>query len=248
MQRYFINHSIEDIHLSSNDLHHLLVVLRAKVGDQFEVVDSHQDVYLVCISEIINKEAIKVKVLEKYDPLSVELPIHITIATGLSKNDKLDWIVQKATELGMNQFQPVALQRDVVVWKTQKSEDKLHRLNKIAQGACEQSKRLAPPHIQPLMNLKDLIQHYKDYDVKLVAYEEEAKDHHHFTLKQVIQQIQPNQSLICLFGSEGGFDSKEVELLEQAGYLKCSLGPRILRAETAPLYLLSAISYELELK
>ncbi len=246
MQRYFIENTIDDIELLPSDLHHLLIVMRAKVGDKIEVVDVNQSVHVVKVAEIRSKSEVYFTIIHEVEDYS-EMPIQVTIATGLSKNDKLDWIVQKATELGMSYFQPLALKRDVVIWKQQKRIDKIQRLQKIANAAAEQSKRRVRPIVGDLLKLEDFVDTYQDYDLKLIAYEEEAKVHNHQILKELITSLGQNGKCICVFGSEGGLDPKEVLILQEKGFIPVSLGPRILRAETAPMYLLSALSYAFEL-
>ena len=170
----------------------------------------------------------------------------MTIACGLSKNDKLDTIVQKGTECGMASFQPLSLSRDVVRWKDGKSIQKIDRLQKIAQAASQQSKRLVVPRVSSLKTLDQWLQSVDDYDLKLVAYEEEAKQTTSYSLRQALSLGQKGQKIVIVFGSEGGLTQEEVDQLRAKGFITCSLGRRILRAETAPIYALAAISYQFE--
>ena len=175
----------------------------------------------------------------------VELPIETTIVCGLSKGDKTDWIVQKGTQLGTHRFIFCNSQFSVARWDAKKQVKKLARLQKIAQEAAEQAHRTHVPVIEWRASLTAIAE--ESADIKLVAYEESAKAGEHGQLVQSLQSAQPGQSLICVFGPEGGIAPKEIEALQAAGFLLAGLGPRILRAETAPLYLLSAISYVTEL-
>lgn len=250
MQRYFVETPLNSqmrVELSPEDSHHLFTVMRANIGQTLELVDKTQHVWLAEVEEIYSKKSGLLKVIKPLEIPQIELPIQITIACGLSKNDKLDWIVQKATEMGMTHFQPLALSRDVVKWAANKQADKIDRLQKIANNAAQQSKRLRQPDILPVRTLKEFIHNCPQESAKLVAFEETAKEGQHGALKQALTQALPGGHLIMVFGSEGGLEISEVELLQRSGFEACSLGPRILRAETAPLYALAAISYHYEL-
>ncbi|MDO4432422.1 MAG: 16S rRNA (uracil(1498)-N(3))-methyltransferase [Aerococcaceae bacterium] len=242
MQRYFVSEYAPTIELSKEDSHHLLNVMRAKIGTQVIVVAGNQP-YL---ATLVDTQTAILALTEPFAQES-ELPVQVTIACGLSKNDKIETIVQKATECGMNAFIPVVMQRDVVKWDAKKATQRTERLAKIAKEAAEQSHRVAVPHIHDLHAFKQLLSAAQDYDVKLVAYEETAKQGRHSTFKESILQLKHGQRVLMVFGSEGGLTATEVEQLEQHGFQCCSLGPRILRAETAPIYALSALSYALEL-
>lgn len=252
MQQYFVHEKDltvgERVQLSQVDSHHFLKVMRAQLKEQVTVVSKAGISYLAELAAIIEDTAeLQIIRLEKVDLHSVELPVNVTIACGLSKNDKIETIVQKATECGMAEFMPLSLKRDVVKWIGKKADAKVERLTKIAKGAAEQSHRLIVPQITALHNLEQLIQRSADFDIKLIAFEETAKSGHHSQLANVFKQLQDHERILIVFGSEGGLELKEVERLEEAGFIACSLGPRILRAETAPIYFLSALSFSLEL-
>ncbi|MCW6667219.1 16S rRNA (uracil(1498)-N(3))-methyltransferase [Aerococcaceae bacterium NML190938] len=246
MQRYFIEAvaQVNDIvQLSEADSRHLLRVMRAKNGEKVIVVANHTPFE----AEVIEGESLAhVRLVRELEQAS-ELPVQVTIACGLSKHDKVETIVQKATECGMHEFVPLALKRDIVKWDGKKANQRVERLAKIAKEAAEQSHRTVVPEVQPLSNLRSLLAASSLYDIKLVAYEETAKTGAHTALKQIAQQLQTDQKVLVVFGSEGGLAPEEVAQLLEAGFTPCSLGPRILRAETAPIYLLSALSYQLEL-
>ncbi|MBS4460971.1 MULTISPECIES: 16S rRNA (uracil(1498)-N(3))-methyltransferase [unclassified Facklamia] len=248
MQRYFVseNLAVEDtVLLSAEDSHHLLRVMRAKIGTKVYLVDGASQLFVAELLEEVSAQA-RLVMLELMDT-RVELAPHIAIACGLSKNDKLEWIVQKATECGMHQFYPLALKRDVMKWQENKADKKVERLTKIAKEAAEQSHRVMMPVIESQQNLSTFIKQTEHYTVKLIAYEETAKAGEHQQLKSQLLAVKPTDSIVMVFGSEGGLAAEEVEQLTQAGFVSCSLGPRILRAETAPIVFLSAISYQLEL-
>ena len=247
MQRYFVKGNVSEtthsLQFSKDQVHQLKKVMRVRVGEQFEVVDDESRLAIVEVTELEPFEVKFVKLLEQ----KVELPVAVTIAVGLSKGDKLDWIVQKATELGVSEIVPLSMTRNVVKWSGDKANKKIERLQKIAEEASEQSHRLKVPCVTSVMTLKELANYTSDFEQKLIAYEESAKVGESLQLVKSLQSLQGNERVIFVFGPEGGIEEQEVKLLEQSGYLPCSLGPRILRAETAPLYALAAVSYQCEL-
>lgn len=248
MQRYFIDASLklEDIFiLDKDDNHHLVNVMRAQNGSKIEVVDHQSLLYLAQIVEVENRQAQLIVIQELQQ--KVELPISVTIASGLTKNDKFDWLIQKATETGMSAFIPLSLKRDVVKWDAKKTPKRIERLEKIAKEAAEQSHRLMIPSIYDLMTLNQLFEITDDFDHLVVLYEETAKQGEHQALKQLMMDVKPGDRVLAVFGSEGGLDESEIQLLMSKGFKETSLGPRILRAETAPIYFLSAVSFALEI-
>lgn len=254
MQQYFLDASYTDltvgqlVFLNGEDSHHLLTVLRSRLGKEVYLVAGDQKFLARLQSNQENRAGLElISILDK-SLTQTELPVEVTIACGLSKNDKLETIVQKGTECGMSVFQPLALKRDVVKWEAKKAAGKIERLEKIAKAAAEQSKRLVQPEILPLISLEQLVSQSVNFDHKLIAYEEEAKSGQHGQLAETISQLEPGQGLLIVFGSEGGLALEEVDYLITHGFRTCSLGPRILRAETAPIYALSIVSYVTEIQ
>jgi len=247
MQRYFVKGNVSEtthsLVFSKDQVHQLKKVMRVRAGEQFEVVDDSSQLAIVEVTEL---DPFEVKVVELLEQ-KVELPVSVTIAVGLSKGDKLDFIVQKATELGVSEIIPLSLTRNVVKWTGDKADKKIERLQKIAEEASEQSHRLKVPRVTSVMTLKELVNYTSDFEQKLIAYEESAKVGESLQLVKSLQSLQENERVIFVFGPEGGIEEQEVALLEESGYIPCSLGPRILRAETAPLYALAAVSYQCEL-
>lgn len=248
MQRYFIDQLIQvgqSLTLDDSISHHLLRVLRAKEGQEVYLVDPSHSLFLATLVGGLQSGA-EVLVKAQVDQ-DVELPLEVTIACGLSKNDKLEWIIQKGTETGAFAFHPIALDRDVMVWKGDKAASKVSRLQKIAQEAAEQAHRVQVPQVTYYKSLKAWLEENHDWDIKLIAYEESAKAGEASTFKAALQTAKPGDRIVIVFGSEGGLTPSEVDQLRSAGFKPVGLGPRILRAETAPIYALSAISYQTEL-
>lgn len=245
MQRYFVNvFEGTRFFISEGDLHHIVKVMRYHVGDEIFCVNNGKSAK--CKIEEITDEQV-VAVVVEWEEGTVELPVHVTIANGLPKGDKLEWIIQKGTELGCAEFIPFAASRSVVKWDEKKGSKKVERWKKIAKEAAEQSHRQMVPNISTPISFKTLIGLAKNYDQKLIAYEEDAKQGESSELFSCLSSIEKDQSILFVFGPEGGLAKEEVALLKEAGFRSCGLGPRILRTETAPLYVLSAVSYHTEL-
>ncbi len=247
MQRYFINQVIqsvgEKISVLKDQEHHMVKVMRMNVGECCEIVDEKEQLYIAKLTQVSPLEL----VIEEHKEQQVELPIDVTIFVGLSKGDKLETIVQKATELGVCTIVPVEMKRNMVKWTKDKSQKKIERLQKIAQEAAEQSHRLHVPKVLDLMTLKESVVLAKQSTKALVAFEEVAKEGEAAVLVQSFASLKEGDSIAFYFGPEGGFDVQEIEYLNSQEIHSCALGPRILRAETAPMYALGAVSYHFEL-
>lgn len=248
MQRYFIDEKYEPkttYKISGEPYHHITHVMRMKEGAQFYLVFSNQVVIQVEIIAIYSHE-VHVKEIAKENQ-EKELSLAITVACGYPKGDKFEWIVQKATELGAAEFIGFPAKTSVVKWDEKKLAKKQQRLAKIAREAAEQSQRSVLPKVHLLFKQEDFLTLFSHYDYVLVAYEESAKQGETAELVHLLQTVQNNSRVLTIFGPEGGFLPEETTVFLQKQAVLCGLGPRILRAETAPLYLLSAVSYHLEL-
>ena len=248
MQRYFLeNKNINGniVKIAGDDFHHITRVMRMEPGEEIIAVNEDGHAAITRISEITN-DAVIGTVIEWNNEES-ELPIKVAIVSGLPKGDKLEYIVQKGTELGATEFIPFVAARSVVKWDHKKVGKKIERLQKIAKEAAEQSHRSVLPTVQEPMTVAGLIQYAKSFDYKLIAFEEEAKRGEKAQLAKVLTAVQTEQSILFVFGPEGGLTIEEVSKLSEAGFIACGLGPRILRTETAPLYALAAVSYQVEL-
>jgi len=248
VQRYFIKTPTpaqDRFSLADENLHHMLNVMRMKEEDQAILVFEDEQAFLAKIVSIETGEII----YEKVQPVenSVELPVEISIACGFPKGDKAEWITQKATELGANSFFFFPSAWSVAKWDGKKLAKKEERLNKIAQEAAEQSHRTHLPTVKMFENFNSFSQLVENYEHILIAYEESAKLGEKSALVQGFQKMKAGEKLLVIFGSEGGLAPKEVAAFEELGAIPVGLGPRILRCETAPLYLLSAASLYFEL-
>lgn len=247
MQRYFVQepfNELNELTISGENARHISKVMRMESGDQIVIV--HVDTAFICEIVSIGQDVV-VKQTGKTIP-SPEMPIKVDIACGLPKGDKLELITQKGTELGMNALIPFSAERSIVKWDEKKGEKKTERLQKIAQEAAEQSHRTSIPTIGNPVSFKHLLTLVSKYDAVFIADEEDAKKETRTRFAEKLKKVYDNElkSILLIFGPEGGISRNEADSLLQAGAETMSLGPRILRAETAPLYALAAISYEFE--
>lgn len=247
MQRYFIDqHQTGDqVSLPEEIAHHLVTVLRATEGTKFELVMADHQTYLAKLTSITPGN-VTAELVRKLDQNS-ELPVDVILACGLPKTkEKPELIVQKGTELGTNRIIFFEAERSISHWNNQKQSRKIARLQKIANAAAEQSHRNVKPQIEYCSSLKQLLDAYPA-TARLVAWEESAKEGESSQLAQSLFKLRRGDSLLAIFGPEGGLSAAEVEAMKQGGVLPVGLGPRILRTETAPLYFLATVSFVTEL-
>ena len=233
MQRYFASKNNNLVILSDGDVHHLLHVMRAKVNDEIEAVIDGK------LYSAIIKSVSPLRIEISYEiPLDSELPNEVTLFFALAKGDKIDTVVQKATELGVTKVVLMNTERSIVKFDAKDVNKKLERYSKIAKEASEQSHRLRIPEILGPINLSDVDKYM--CDINLLAYEKVAgkTDNIPMELK--------GKSISTMIGPEGGFSEKEVDLLVKKGFTLISLGKRILRTETAAFYILSVLGFLLE--
>lgn len=251
MQRYFIELTKEQaesdrlISITGEDVHHISHVMRMQPDDRLICI-TKDGFEAVCLIEALFHERIDCKIRE-WTGKSRELPLRVTIASGLLKGDKYEMVLQKGTELGAHSFFSFQSKRSVVKLDEKKAGKKLERWKKIAKEAAEQSYRSLIPHVEPVLSFNALLNRMDEFETCIVAYEESSKEGEASEFYQMLKRSSSNSSILFLFGPEGGFDWEEIKALKEKGAVVCGLGPRILRAETAPLYALSAISYHTEL-
>lgn len=236
MQRYF---SLSDIELtiSNDDIHHILNVMRSKIGDKFEVVFDSK-IYLCSLSSV---KPFGYNIVEIYENNN-ELPNDLTLFYALSKGDKNEFVMQKATELGVKKIVLVSTKRCVAKMTNEDFDRKLIRFNKIIKEAAEQSKRNVLPKIVGVYSIFELKALMCDHN--FVAYED--TDILSSNPVKCFSSIKNGESISVLIGSEGGLAKEEVEQLNNLGFINISLGKRILRTETAAVYALSLIGSYLE--
>jgi 16S rRNA (uracil1498-N3)-methyltransferase len=237
VQREFITEDTAII--EGDDVKHIYKVLRIETGDKVSINDCQGNEYLGDINEI-NKKQVIVNLLEKL-PINNESPVNVHLYQGLPKSTKMDLIVQKATELGVKEITPVVTERVVV--KSELSEfKKVDRWNRIALEACKQSKRSLLPVINTPIEFDELINNLTDMDLIVVPYENEDG----YGIKNIVSDLNKNiKNIAVVIGPEGGFEDREIEILRSINAHIVTLGPRILRTETAGFVCVAMLMYEL---
>ena len=229
------------IFMQGSDVNHIRNVLRMKPGEDVRVNDGRGKTYLCCISSYEEQTAV-LDILKELDS-DTELPSRIILFQGLPKGDKMEWIVQKAVELGAYSIVPFAAKRSVVKLDEKKAVKKQARWQLIAKGAAEQSGRGIIPEVSTVRTFAEALGMAGELDVVLIPYElEEGMKE----TARVLENIECGQSVGIFIGPEGGFEEEEVERAKEAGAYAITLGKRILRTETAGLTTLSVLMYHLE--
>ncbi len=241
MHRFFADASCIDdnvITVTGDDVQHISRVLRLKCGDCIEICDMCGTDYLCTVSSV-SKTAVTADIIKKM-PNSSESNLNITLYQGIPKGDKLDFIIQKSVELGAKRIVPVVMQRTVV--KLKNAALKTERQRKIAAEAAKQSKRGIIPKVSSPISFDDMINEIKNSDaLNILAYENEE----HTDIKSVLKNNGNMTDINIIIGPEGGFEDDEIKSAKEANINIVTLGPRILRCETAPVAVISAVMYEL---
>ena len=244
MHRFFIQHSqIQEkrLYVEGADVNHIKNVLRMKHGDQVMISDGEGMQYL-CTLEAFESGLVWFEIVDAWKE-NRELPSKLYLFQGLPKSDKMELIIQKATELGVYELIPAVTGRTVVKLDEKKAQKKTARWNAIAESAAKQSGRSRIPQVREIMTFSEALAYAGDLDVLLIPYEKaEGMD----ATRQAVEGIRPGQSVGIFIGPEGGFEEAEVEQAMACGALPVTLDRRILRTETAGFVVLSMLLYHLE--
>lgn len=248
MPKFFVTtNQIEgdNIIIENEDVNHIKNVLRSKVEDTINICDYNTSKNYTCKIKQIEDKKIYCNIIEESFS-NVETNIHVSIFQGLPKSDKMELVIQKSVELGAYNVIPVEMKRCVVKLNEKEKLKKVQRWQKISESAAKQSGRDRIPEINPIININTVCEKIKEYDMVLVAYENEKVN----KLKQELQKIKNDKSkeikLGIVIGPEGGIDKEEIDKLKENNAKIVTLGNRILRTETVALNVLSNIMYELE--
>ncbi|TCW37699.1 16S rRNA (uracil(1498)-N(3))-methyltransferase [Laceyella sacchari] len=237
MQRYFIAQEqiVEtSIRLVGDDVHHIKNVMRNKPGDRIICCAGQGLDYLAEI-ESIDGDQIIARIVER-TPSRGEPRTKVLIAQSLPKGDKLEWILQKGTELGASAFLPFSSERSIVKIDARKIGKKRERWERIVKEAAEQAHRGKLPTVATPMSWKALLQEIGNRECAWIAYEKGG-------LPLAEAMASAKDEILLIVGPEGGFTESEIEEAKEAGAVPISLGSRILRTETAPLMALSCILF-----
>lgn len=222
-----------------DDVKHIYKVLRVTNGEKVVINNLRGEEFLGEVEEV-NKQEVSIKILEKLD-INNESNLHITLFQGLPKAAKMDLIVQKCVELGVNEIVPTITDRVDV--KLKGEFKKLDRLNKISLEACKQSKRSQIPNVIDPIDFKEALKCMESMDLVVIPYENATG----YGIKSMVKTIDTSnvKTIGIMVGPEGGFEDTEIEALKSKGAHIVTLGPRILRTETAGFTCISLLQYEL---
>lgn len=226
------------ISISGREAHHILDVMRLKVPDKVVTFDGTGKEYIGFIKEIRAKSAI-IEIVETKTPCGRESS-RITLVQAIPKREKMDYIVEKSTELGVSKIIPLITGRTIPNWDEPKRTASAERWRKIAMEASKQCGRADIPEIDNIKNLPDIIAETACYDLALIA----ALDDKAIKLKDALKGFAGGKVIIAI-GPEGDFTPDEIEEAKKGGFKLVSLGSRVLKSDTAGLFVLAILNYEL---
>ena len=219
------------VELGSQTHIHATKVLRLKTGDKFALFNGDGFDYVAKVAEVTKHKTL-VEIIDKYE-VNNESPLTITLAQGLAASDKMDWIIQKAVELGIQSIQPLFTERSIVKLDRERADKKLEHWRTVALAACEQTGRSAIPKILSPLPLSQWLsdQEKQTETLRLILTPLKAQNINHLNQKP--------SSIIFMVGPEGGFSEKEMALASHSAFIPVNFGERILRTETASIVALS---------
>ena len=222
------------LNLTGQDVRHITRVLRLGPGARL-VVSDNQDRNLLCEIAETGPDFVRVKIVSEELP-SVEMDRRVFLFQGLPKSDKMDYIVTKCVELGVTGIVPVEMERCVVRLEEKKKQSRRERWQKLAESAAKQSGRGIIPEVEEVLSFEAALRKAAGMERILVPYE--SAENMAYT-REMLAGVPAGSDVAVFIGPEGGFDSREIEKLREAGAGIITLGPRILRTETAGLALLA---------
>ncbi|OEH86144.1 hypothetical protein BHU72_11425 [Desulfuribacillus stibiiarsenatis] len=243
MQRYFIDPSQvqgQSIAIEGDDAKHIAKVLRYQIGDQVICSDNTGNNYICEISRI-DAKTIHLRIISSHLPCN-EPEIFVTLYQGMTKADKMEWIIQKGTEIGVSAFVPVEMKRSIAKWESDRESKKIDRWRKIAKEAAEQAHRSKIPDVQAPIRFKELLKlsTADSSTLTLLAYE---KSEHNQGLLSLLKEYPEVKKIALIVGPEGGISEEELQEALQCGIQAINLGPRVLRTETAGMVAASGILF-----
>lgn len=220
--------------------HHLRTVMRLKPGAEVVAVDGEREVAYRAVLASLEKSGFRLQ-LETALPVKTPTLPHVTLAASLIKEQRWDWLLQKATELGVRRIQPLMTDHAVIRLEARDFEKKRRRWQAIAQAAAGQSEGLFIPKVLPPCPLADLAPAPGETGLLL-----QERGENRPLLREVLRALPHATPLVLAIGPEGGWSEGEVSRLVSTGFQPVSLGSRVLRAETAAMAALAAVMYESE--
>lgn len=247
MPKFFVkSNQIKDnkVIIIGKDVNHIKNVLRLNVDDDIQVCNLETSENYTCGIEKLNTDSIECNIFNKINS-EVESNIYINVFQGIPKSDKMELIIQKCVELGASEITPVEMKRCVAKIEEKSKYKKLSRWQKISEVAAKQCGRDIVPKINDVTNIKNICNLTSEYDIVILAYENEEENTLKNELLKLKNKINEKLKIGIIIGPEGGLDKEEVKLLKNNGAKVVTLGKRILRTETVAFVLAAIIIYEL---
>ena len=242
MRRFFVEHipsQGESLVIKGSEARHMIRVLRMGVGDSLILMDRKGTRFQSRIASVQGQEV--TVLLEKPVPAPPESPTEIILCQALLKARAMDFVIEKASELGVHRILPFASQRTVVRADHDPSTSRVRHWREIAVSASKQSNRAKPPDVALPCRLPALVDQWQDERAFKVLLWEDERSH---DLKALLRSSAPLKTIVGIIGPEGGFSVEEVDRVRQGGFLPVSLGHRVLRAETAAVTFVAILQYE----
>lgn len=222
-----------EVELDSSSAHHIANVLRMKQGDPVRLFNGDGKFYSGVLSQTSKKHVSAF--IESSEQAFSESKLHTHLGQVMSRGDRMDYAIQKSTEMGVNEITPLMSERCELKLKNDRENKRLAHWQQVAISAAEQCGRATVPVIHPVSTLEEWLNTQKDQGLSLVF-------HHRDT--QNLSQIQPVPTHVnLLIGPEGGLSAEEIEQAKQANFIACTFGPRVMRTETAPVACLSVLQW-----
>lgn len=229
------------ITVTGPDVNHIKNVLRMKIGEQARISTGSGRNYICSILELADT-FVQMDILQP-EAAGTELPSKVYLFQALPKGSRMEYVVQKAVELGVYEIIPVAMKYCVVKLKEEKAQAKVKRWQAVAESAAKQSKRSLIPNVHPVMDFKEAAAYAMECGVRIVPYENECGMQ---ATARALSSIRPGESISVMIGPEGGFSEEEIDSVRGKMHI-VSLGKRILRTDTAAVTALSALMLHLEM-
>lgn len=226
------------VRIQGSEAKHIRTVLRLKPGDRLSLFDGSSRAYEGTIVKV-DRSDLLVRIETAVRPKD-ERSLTITFAQSLLKGDKMDWVIQKATELGASEVIPFRSSRTVPFLDPAKAKDRQSRWERIVVEACKQCGRTKLPKVSPVLDYPQMLRTPSKTALRLFLWEKEGR-----RLKEVMTQVGGRRNVFFVVGPEGGWTDQEAKEATTAGFIPITLGRRTLRAETVGLSLLSILQYEL---
>jgi len=240
MPRFYIpNPHIQNglLKIEGDEVKHIRKVLRLKAGDAILVFDGLGKEFEGTIIEE-ERSSVMVKIQHIFSSRG-DSSLEVTLAQSLLKGEKMDYLIQKATELGVKEIIPFFSSRSVPLLEKSRGLKRHHRWEKIAIEASKQCGRVVVPKVESLQDYSDMLRSASPDSLRLILWEKGG-----IKLKEALERSREKTKIFFVIGPEGGFSQDEVDQAKRAGFVAVTLGRRVLRAETASLSFLSILQYE----